>query len=240
MGILRRRKRGRREHDVRKIICNAHDPLSFSLITREEFEQILKLTGALVLKETLGATCLAGMPAELRSTTIVLGLLAHNKRIPSFMNKRLVKKTIDNARVHPVTFGHARFEMTSNMLNMALAGGVKSRTEATSPVLALAQELDHFLSMRARLAAVTLFVMLVERIGTPEATVTARLGARILAPALMKLILVTLPIVLALEARLARGAPVNVRFSSSADWWTEWTGNGWCRRKRKRCLRSAS
>lgn len=93
--------------------------------------------------------------------------------------------------------------------------------------------------MGARLAAVALLVVLVERIGTPEATVAARLGARVLAPALVKLILVALPVVLALEARLARGAPVNVSLAGGTDWWAEGTSDGGSRRERKRRLTSA-
>lgn len=152
-----------------------------------------------------------------------------------------MKKTIYNTRVHPVTLCHARLEMASNVLYVTLTSRVQSRAEATGPVLAFSEKLDHLFGVGARLAAMALLVMLVERVGTPETTVTPRLGTRVLAPALMKLVLVTLPVILALEARLTRGAPVNVGLSSSTDRGTQRAQrprDGVRRRQGERCLRS--
>jgi hypothetical protein len=174
----------------------------------------LKLAGILVLEESLSTTGFAWVPTELRSSSIVLGLLANDKRIPGFVDQRLVQKTIHNTRVHPVTFGHARLKVAGNMFDVALASWVKSRTKATGPVLAFSKELDYFLGVGTSLAAMTLLMMLVERVGSPKTAVTSRFGTRVLAPALVKLILVALPVVLALEARFTGRAPIDVRLAS--------------------------
>lgn len=200
------------------------------------------MAGVLVFEETLGTASLAWVPTELGPSAIVLGLLAHNQSIPSLVDQRLVKETIHNARMHPVTLCHTRLEVSSNVFDVALAGRVKGRAEAARPVLALSEELDHLFSVRASLASVALLVMLVERVGSPEAAVTSRLGTRILAPALVKLILVALPVVLALEAGLTRGAPINVGLTSCADRGTHRTESvqGAGRGNRKRRLRSVA
>jgi hypothetical protein len=65
--------------------------LSFTFISGEELEQVLKLAGVLVLEETLGTASLAWVPTELGSSAIVLGLLAHNQSIPSLVDQRLVE-----------------------------------------------------------------------------------------------------------------------------------------------------
>lgn len=125
---------------------------------------------------------------------------------------------------------------------MALAGRVEGGAEAARPVLALSEELDHLFGVRASLASVALLVMLVERVGSPEAAVTSRFGTRILAPALVKLILVALPVVLALEAGLTRGAPINVGLTSCADRGTHGAESvqGAGRGNRERRLRSVA
>lgn len=105
--------------------------------------------------------------------------------------------------MHPIAFRQARLEMACNVLNVALAGRVQSRTETTGPVLALTQEFDHLLGMGTRRATMTLLVMLVEGVRSPETSIAARLGARIFPPSLMELVFVAFPIILALEARLA-------------------------------------
>jgi len=64
--------------------------------------------------------------------------------------------------------------------------------------------------MRTRLAAVRGLVVLIESVCSPEAPVAARLGARVLLPTLMELLLVTLPVILSLEPCLAGSAPVEV------------------------------
>lgn len=126
MRILRRWDWCRCQDNVGKLICHANNPLSLTLITREEFQQILQLSRVLILQEALGATSLARMPTELGSSTVVLGLFADDKCVPSFMDERLMKETIDDPRVHPVALGHARFEMTRDMFDVSLASGMKS------------------------------------------------------------------------------------------------------------------
>lgn len=202
MRVLRRGNGCRGENNVSQIVCHADNPLGLALIAREELKKILKLAGALVLEEALRTASLAGVPAELRSTTVVLWLLADNQRVPSLVDERLMQQTVNDTRMHPITLRHARFEMASDVLDVTLTRRVKSRAETTSPVLALTKKLDHLFSVGASLAAVALLVVLVERVGTPEAAVATRLGARILAPTLVKLILVALPVILALKARL--------------------------------------
>jgi hypothetical protein len=132
--------------------------------------------------------------------------------------------------------------MTGNVFDMTLASWVESRAEATSPVLAFSEKLDYFLGMGASFTTMALLVMLIERVGSPKAAVASRLGARVLAPALMKLILVSLPVVLALEACLTRCAPINVGLASSANRGTHWTKtvHGAGRGDRKRRLRSVA
>jgi hypothetical protein len=172
------------------------------------------LAGILVLEESLGTASFAWVPTELRPSSVVLGLLANDKRVPSLVDQRLVQKTINNTRVHPVAFGHARLKVAGNMFDMALASWMKSRAEATSPVLTFSEEFDYFLSVGTSLAAMTLLVMLIERVGSPKTAVTSRLGTRVLAPALVKLVLVALPVVLALKARFTGGAPIDVCLAS--------------------------
>lgn len=222
--ILRRRDGRRRQDNVGQVVGYADNPLRFALVSREELEQVLQLPRALILQETLGTARLAWVPAELRPSTIVFGLLADDKRIPCLVNERLVQQAVDDSRVHPVTLGHARLKMTSNMLDVTLTGGVQGRAETTRPVLALTQELDNLLGVRTSLAAVALLMVLVERIGTPEATVTSRLRAGILPPALVELIFMSFPVVLSLEARFARGTPIDVGLASGTIGTTEGTG----------------
>lgn len=112
--------------------------------------------------------------------------------------------------MHPVALGHARFKMACDVLDVTLTSRVQRRAEATSPVLTLAQKLDHLLGMWARLATVALLVVLVERVRTPEAAVAARFRAWVFSPTLVELVFVALPIVFPLKAGLARCAPVNV------------------------------
>lgn len=121
-----------------------------------------------------------------------------------------MEETVDNTRVHPVILGQAGFKVSSNVLHMAFASWVKGRAEATRPKLALAEKLDHFFGMRAGGAVMALLVVLVERVGAPEAAVASWFRARVLSPALVKLVFVAFPIVLALKARVTRCAPVNI------------------------------
>lgn len=121
-----------------------------------------------------------------------------------------MQQTVDDARVHPVGLAQTRLEMPGHMLNVTLACRMQGRAEATGPVLTLAEESNHLFSVGTCLAAVALFVVLVERVGAPEAAVAARLGAGIFPPTLVELVFVTLPVVLALETCFTRGAPVDV------------------------------
>ena len=161
------------------------------------------MTRILLLQESLCTSCLAGVPAELGSPAGVLGLLADHQGIPGFVDERLMEQTVDDPRMHPVALGEAGLEVSGHVLDVALAGRVERRAEAAGPVLAFAEKLDHLVGMGAGLAAVALLVVLVERVGAPETAVAARLGARVLPPSLVELVLVALPVVLALEASLA-------------------------------------
>jgi hypothetical protein len=86
VGILRRGDRCGGENNVGKVVSYANDPLSFALVTRKEFKKVLELARVLVLKESLRAAGFAWVPAELRSSSVVFGLLADNEGIPSFMD----------------------------------------------------------------------------------------------------------------------------------------------------------
>jgi hypothetical protein len=140
--------------------------------------------------------------------------------------------------VHPVTLGHTRLKVTGNVFDMTLASWVESRAEATSPVLAFSEKLDYFLGMGASFTTMALLVMLIERVGSPKAAVASRLGTRVLAPALVKLVLMALPVVLALEACFTGGAPIDVGLTSCTNRGTHRakTVHGTGRGNRKRCL----
>lgn len=169
----------------------------------------MELARVLLLQETLGATSLAGVPTELGSSTKAR-LLAGDEILPSGVDERLVEQAVDYSRVHPVVLGEAGFKMTSNVLDVTFAGWMQGRAETTSPKLALAQELDHLFGVGTCRATMALLVMLVERVGAPKAAIAARFRARVFPPALVKLVLMSLPIILALEARVARCAPVYI------------------------------
>lgn len=188
---------------VGQVKGNADDPLGLALIAGEELEQVLKLAGVLLLQEALRTSRLARVPTELRTTSAKFSLLSRHKSIPSPVDEWLMQETVDDPRVHPFGLAQARLKMPGHMFNVSLARRVKGRAETTGPVLALAEELDHLFCMGTRLAAVALLVVLVERVGAPETAVAAWFGAGILSPTLMKLILVTLPVILSLEAGLA-------------------------------------
>lgn len=93
--------------------------------------------------------------------------------------------------------------MTRDVFNMAFACGVEGRAKAASPILPLSKKLDDFFRVRAGLASVALFVVLVKGVGAPKAAVATRFRAWVFPPTLVKLIFVTFPVVLALEASLA-------------------------------------
>jgi hypothetical protein len=162
MRILRRGDRRRGENNVGKVISNTDNPLSFTFVARKEFKKILKLARILVLKESLGTTGFAWVPTELRSSSVILWLLANDKCVPSLVDQRLMQKTINNTRMHPVALCHARLEMPCHVLDVTLAGRMQRGAKATGPVLPLTQELDDLFGVRARLTAVALFVVLVE------------------------------------------------------------------------------
>lgn len=188
---------------IRQIKGNADDPLGLALVAGEELEQILELAGILLLQEALSTSRLARVPTELGTASAKFSLFSRHKSIPSPVDEWLMQETVDDPRVHPLGLAQARLEVPGHMFNVSLARRVKGRAEATSPVLALAEELDHLFCVGTRLAAVALLVVLVERVGAPETAVAAWLGAGILSPTLVELILVTLPVILSLEAGLA-------------------------------------
>lgn len=198
------------QDNVCKVVGNADDPLRLTLIARKELQEVLELTRVLLLEEPLRTASLARVPTKLRSSALAFRLLAGDQGVPCFVDERLTQKPVDHAGMHPLALGQARLEVSGNVLDVTLAGRVQGRAEAASPVLALAKKLDHLFGVWAGFASVALFVVLIKRIGTPEAAVAAGFRARVLPPTLVELVLVPLPVVLALEARLARCAPVNV------------------------------
>lgn len=96
------------------------------------------------------------------------------------------------------------------MFDVAFTSRVEGGAKAASPVLAFAEEFDNLFGVGASLAAVALFMMLVEGIGAPETPIASRFRAGVLSPTLMKFILVALPVIFSFETGLARGAPVYV------------------------------
>ena len=107
--------------------------------------------------------------------------------------------------MRPILLRHATLEMRRHVVNMPLELAVQRRTESTPIRPPLPHGLHDHLSMRARLAAVSRLMVLVEGVGAPEALVTAIAG--ILARAVVELFLVSLPIEFALECLIARRAP---------------------------------
>lgn len=188
---------------IRQVKGNADDPLGLALIAGEELEQVLELAGVLLLQEALSTPRLARVPTELRTASAKFSLLSRHKSIPGPVDEWLMQKTVDDSRMHPLGLAQAGLEMPGHMLNVSLSRRVKGRAETTGPVLALAKELDYLFCVGTRLAAVALLVVLIERVGAPETAVAAWLGAGILSPTLVKLILVTLPVILSLKAGLA-------------------------------------
>lgn len=208
--VLRRRDGRRGQDDVSQVVGRAGDPLGLPFVARKELEHILELAGVLLFQESLGAPRLARVPGKLRPAAVVLALLAVDEGVPCLTYEGLMEEAVDDPRVHPVPLGHAGLEVASDVLDVALAGRVQGGAEPTGPILAFSQELDHLFGMGARFATVALLVMLVERIGPPEAAVATGFRTRILPPALVKLVFVALPVIFPLEAGLARRAPVNV------------------------------
>lgn len=74
-------------HDnVGKLIGLADNPLGFRLVTREELQEILKLTGILLFQEALSTASLVWVPTELRAASAKLGLLARHQVFPGSMD----------------------------------------------------------------------------------------------------------------------------------------------------------
>ena len=198
----------RSDHHVGEAVCDLDNLPCFRLCAGEEFQEILQLTGSLVFQEPLGAARLVGVPAEMRRAAGELGLLAGEEVLPGLVDERLVEEAVDDARVHPLGLCLARLKVAGDVLDVALARGVQGRAEAAGPVLSLAEVAHYFFRVRARLAAVRLFVVLVEGVGAPKGPVAAWLRARVLLPALVEFVLVALPVVLSLKGRVARRAAV--------------------------------
>lgn len=161
----------------------------------------MELTRAFVFHEALRSPSLGGIPAELCLSPCEVALLLSQNILPSFVDERLVKQPINDSRMGPVRLRLACFEVPSNVLHVSFPGRMEGSTEAASPVLPLPEILDNLLGMGACLAPMRRLVMLVESIGSPEATVATRLGARILLPSLVEFFFVPLPVVLSLESR---------------------------------------
>lgn len=91
--------------------------------------------------------------------------------------------------------------MRCHVVNVLLELPVQRGAEPASPCLPLLRILDDRLGVRTCLAPVGALVMLVERIGSPEALVTVR--TRIFPPPLVEFLQVPLPIEFPLECLLA-------------------------------------
>ena len=172
----------------------------------EELEEVLQVAGRLVLDVALGAAGGVEVPAERGLVAVELALLAHQELAPGLEDGGLVQQAVDDVGVHPVVLGAAGFEVLGDMLVVLLQLAVHSGAEAATPSPPLHHVLDDGVRVRARLAAVGRLVVLVEGVGAPEALVAV--GARVLAPALVELLLVPFPVELALERLVARRAPV--------------------------------
>jgi len=140
--VAMREPAGRR---VSKLVGEGHDRLSFGAGTGEELEKILELTWTLILHEALRTTGLCGVPAEIGLTSVEFIRLGHEDILPGLVDQRLVKKAVDDPRVHPVRLGLSRLKMPSDVLDMAFSRGVKGRAEAASPILSPLEIFDHLL-----------------------------------------------------------------------------------------------
>lgn len=146
-----------------------------------------------------------------------------------------MQQAIDDIRVHPVVLLGAGLKMGRDVLVVFLEFGVHSGAKPASPGSSFSHVLDHAIGVRTRFAPVCGFVMLVERVRTPEALVT--IGAWVFPPPLVKLLLVPLPIELALERLVTRSTPVfglrgcRVRCC----WLGERAANGGCRTEGGSC-----
>lgn len=60
-----------------------------------------------------------------------------------------------------------------------------------------------------------LLMVLIERVGAPEATVATRLRTRIFSPALVEFVFVSFPVVFALKTCLTRGAPIDILLAAA-------------------------
>ena len=107
--------------------------------------------------------------------------------------------------MQPVGLGAARIEVNGDVINVLLELPVQRSTEPAAPCLSLLRVPHHTFGMRACLAPVGALVVLIKRVGSPEALVAV--GTRVFSPSLVKLLQVPLPVELSLECLIARGAP---------------------------------
>lgn len=163
----------------------------------KKFEEILELTLVLAFDVSLLSAGIVDAPAEHGLVPVELVLLPAHELSPGLEHSWLVQQAVDDVRVHPILFLCTGFEVCGDVFVVLLKLGVHGGAEAASPSPSLPHVLDHAVRVRTRPAAMGRLVVLVESIGAPKALVTV--GARVLPPSLVKLLLVPLPIEFALE-----------------------------------------
>lgn len=192
--------RGRGE--LSKVECEAGDVGGVVFCGVEELEEVLQVSGRLVLEEALlPARCLC-VPAVAR--LLLLGDVAEARAddvLPCGVDAGLVEEAVDDVRVVPVGLCAARLVVQADVVDVPVHGRQERGAEAARPRALLTRVLDDFVGVRARLAVVPRLVVLVECVCAPEDPVAV--WARILLVPFVELVLVPLPVKLALEFGVA-------------------------------------
>lgn len=188
------------------VVGQAGEELSIVAGFVEELEQILELSRALALEKSLGVTCCPGVPLE-------QGLLcawemiveAGMELLPGMVYGRLVEETVYYVGMAPVRLVAAVLVVAGDVVEVAVSAGEESSTEPAGPRSFPLRVLDDALGVRAGGTAVGVLVVLIEGVGAPEDAVAV--GAWIPLVPFVELVLVSLPVELALESHVAKGAP---------------------------------
>lgn len=202
---LAQRRRAWAEDDVHAGVRHLDDVFGGLLGAVEELEEVLQLAGVLIFNEPLRAARRLRAPAEHRLVSSEVVLLPGDEGLPGLVDEVLVQQAVDDVGVQPVDLGEAGLEVHGDVVDVLLELAVQGGAEAAAPGPPLPQVLDDGLGVRARLAPVGGLVVLVERVGAPEALVAVR--ARVLSRSLVELLLVPLPVELPLEGLVTGRAP---------------------------------
>lgn len=122
------------------------------------------------------------------------------------VNDGLVQQPVDNEGVVPVLLVAAVLVVAGDVIEIAIPRAEKPAAEAAGPCLLAMRIPDYRIGVWTCCAAVGVLVVLVKGIGAPEDAVAIR--ARIPLVPLVEFFLVALPVELALEGDIAKGAPV--------------------------------